>query len=152
MERASRASGYVRWARVTLGIDMGISLTGLVNFVFTIQLRPPCAGESDAINTWIITKPVNPTTFSTSDGNLMLHQKFRDIPLLRNRLRLEHFWINLVNSSTHVYIFRALHSQSRETLEQRPLSCPWQHYGASPCPAGRPLSWSQKNDTAGIVH
>ena len=45
---------------------MGISLTGLVNFVFTIQLRPPCAGESDAINTGIITKPVNPTTFSSS--------------------------------------------------------------------------------------
>ena len=28
-------------------------------------MRSPCAGENDAINTWIITKPVNPTTFSS---------------------------------------------------------------------------------------
>ena len=47
-------------------LDIGISLTGLVNFVFTIWLRSPCAGENDATNTWIITKPVNPTTLSNS--------------------------------------------------------------------------------------
>ena len=49
-------------------LDIGISLTGLVNFVSTIWLRSPCAGENDAINTWIITKPVNPTTFSSVDA------------------------------------------------------------------------------------
>ena len=34
-----------------LRIDIGISLTGPVNFVFTIRLRSPCAGENDAMNT-----------------------------------------------------------------------------------------------------
>ena len=53
------------------GVDIGIPLTGLVNFVFTIWLRSPCAGENDAINTWIITKPVNLTTFS-SCGSICL--------------------------------------------------------------------------------
>ena len=45
-------------------LDIGIALKGLVNIAFSIWLRSPCAGENDAINTWIITKPVNPTTFS----------------------------------------------------------------------------------------
>ena len=38
-------------------------------FCVYIWLRSPRAGENDAINTWIITKPVNPTTFPSSHIN-----------------------------------------------------------------------------------
>ena len=51
-------------------VDIGIELTGLVNF--TILLRSPGVGENVAINTWIITKPVNPTTFPSSDTPQLL--------------------------------------------------------------------------------
>ena len=79
---------WVRWlARLhyagpfasAIRLDIGISLTDLVNFVFTIWLRSPCIGENDVISTWIITKTVNPTTFSTSDSaNASKDSTFRD--------------------------------------------------------------------------
>ena len=54
------------------GLDIDIALTGLVNLAFSVWLRSPCAGENDALNTWIITKPVNPTTFSILDTDYLV--------------------------------------------------------------------------------
>ena len=49
-------------------LDFQILLTGLVNLVFTHPLRSPCLGENGAINTRILTKPVNAACFSSTDN------------------------------------------------------------------------------------
>ena len=51
LPRYSARKPFAELSSLCLRLDMGISLTGLVNFVLTIQLRSPCAGENDAINT-----------------------------------------------------------------------------------------------------